>query len=284
MADQPYVDGVPLTKPSKTCTMLAQFCVVWALNLLVCIALLHGAFVGSPGCIGAALTDLAATTAKNATTPPPAPALAQQPPQRWLVGQRPRLEQQQQQQQQQQPAAAGSTAAAPPPPPLGMEDVLQIKIVPGGSPEAAKKGGRGWIFNLNLFPGLDGVDADAAAAAAGVPPSGSGSGKGGGKGGGGNATAQGDDDFQPHYVFTQNAPLLYLDAAFLARHAVQRVNLTVDEACISKGYGGLLRFVCGEPKYAGLDTVVINSLMASLRSDGFLRVGLGIGFGVCVAM
>lgn len=257
MADLPFVEGIPLTKPSRACALLAQFLAVWALNLLVCLALLHGAFVGSPGCIGAALTDLASSV--NGTTAlPVAPALAgqqPQPPQRWLVGQR----------QKRQPPEA---APPPPPPLLGMEDVLQVKIVTD-RPSATK----GWSFNLpNLFPGLDGADAYAAAAAAGVPPSGS---TGGSTSGGkGNGTAKsGGGVFEPHYVFTQNAPLLYLDAGFLARHAVRRVNVSVDEACLSKGYGGLLRFLCGEPERAGLDTVVINQLMAALRSDGFLRVG-----------
>lgn len=258
MADLPFVEGVPLTKPSRACALLVQFLAVWALNLLVGLALLHGAFVGSPGCIGAALTDLASSV-NGTTAPPVAPALAGQqplPPQRWLGGQR----------QKRQPPEA---APPPAPPLLGMEDVLQVKIVTG-RPSATK----GWSFNLpNLFPGLDGADTDAAAAAAGVPPSGSTSGSTGGAGGSNGTAKSGSGVFEPHYVFTQNAPLLYLDAGFLARHAVRRVNLTVDEACLSKGYGGLLRFLCGEPERAGLDTVVINQLMASLRSDGFVRVG-----------
>jgi hypothetical protein len=63
-----------------------------------------------------------------------------------------------------------------------------------------------------------------------------------------------------------------LDAGFMARHAVRRVNLTLDELCVAKGPGPawLLRAIAGADR--GLDTVVINSLMYSLRGDGFLRV------------
>lgn len=84
-------------------------------------------------------------------------------------------------------------------------------------------------------------------------------------------------EFVPDYIFTQRAPLLYLDVGFLARHAVRRINVTVDEGCVTKGPGWawLLGATAGAAR--GLDTVVVNQLMFSLRGDGFLRVRVAKG-------
>ena len=74
--------------------------------------------------------------------------------------------------------------------------------------------------------------------------------------------------FNPDYIFTSNAPLLYLDSDFLARHEVKRINVTLDEMCVTKGpgLGFVLAAVVGD-----LDTIIINQLMNTFRNDGVVR-------------
>ena len=139
--DQPSVDGVPLTRPSKLCTLLVHTLWISSLTLLGCTAVLHATFVGDSGCIGRALQDLAA---RNASAAPA--AIPPEPPQR---------------RRQLQPAAPPSAAAAAAAL-LDTDTVLQIRVL--GSNPSLMGGGSGW--SLNLFPGLDGVEKEAAAAAA----------------------------------------------------------------------------------------------------------------------
>jgi len=86
----------------------------------------------------------------------------------------------------------------------------------------------------------------------------------------GNSSSSNSTDvvFNPDYIFTSNAPLLYLDSDFLARHEVKRINVTLDEMCVTKGPG--LGFVVGAV-VGDLDTIIINMLMATFRSDGVVR-------------
>jgi hypothetical protein len=74
--------------------------------------------------------------------------------------------------------------------------------------------------------------------------------------------------FVPDYIFTSNIPLLYLDSGFLARHEVKRINVTLDEMCVTKGPG--LGFVVGAV-VGNLDTIIINQLMFTFRSNGVVR-------------
>ncbi|GAB5030227.1 Hypothetical protein NocV09_00203590 [Nannochloropsis oceanica] len=74
--------------------------------------------------------------------------------------------------------------------------------------------------------------------------------------------------FVPDYIYTSNTPLLYLDSGFLARHEVKRINVTLDEMCVTKGPG--LGFVVGAV-VGDLDTIIINQLMYTFRSDGTAR-------------
>jgi hypothetical protein len=176
--DQPYVDHVPLTRPSKVCALVVWALGVWSLTLLACTAALHVTFVGDPGCIGRALHDIAVATNASQSAPSEGPPLH-----RWLVGQPPQLPPQlppQQPQQrhrlrgqqlllQQAPALSPSSSS---PSPLEMDDVLQIKVLT--SNPSLVGGGNGWSLSLNLFPGLDGMEGDAAAGAAGAAAVGAG--------------------------------------------------------------------------------------------------------------
>jgi hypothetical protein len=66
----------------------------------------------------------------------------------------------------------------------------------------------------------------------------------------------------------QDAPLLYLEPQFWQKHNVSMVNVTLPESCFTKT--PLMAWMVNLAN--AYDTLMVNQLMYSLRSDGALQV------------
>lgn len=146
MRDQPYIDGVSLTRPSKICGLVIHLLWIWGVALLALVAALHISFVADPGCIGRALADLkssanasSAATAAGVAGPHPPPS------QRWLVDadarQQPHLRGQAVTQGSGSGDGDGGSAS-----PLDLDTVLQIRVL--ASVPSLMSSGRGWSLNF----------------------------------------------------------------------------------------------------------------------------------------
>jgi hypothetical protein len=75
-------------------------------------------------------------------------------------------------------------------------------------------------------------------------------------------------NFAPEYKFVRDPPLLYVSNAFIQRHDVRLVNLTLSPSCITRG-APVHRWILDA--LVGWDTVVVNQVMHGVRAGGLLQ-------------
>ena len=162
------------TKPSAICAGVQRCLLGTVATLLLCLLVLHAAFVGEGGCLHAALRDAAWGELTPATLPPNASA--------------PEL--------------------------MASDDILQIRVSDAAHPGGLRAGG----------PNASGAWAE----------------------------------FSPDYRFVRDAPLMYVDKAFVKKHRVRLLNVTLAPSCLTRGralHGALLDGL------VGYDAVLVNQLL-----------------------
>ena len=265
LQDRPLIDNVPQSKPHHLCTVCLHTLWFLALTILTCVIGLHANFVNDPGCLHATMQSMFEGNRQNGSNviPPPPPRAADAGPSRSRFRSRGMvLESNAEKLTQEEGNSTAAAAAAVPVPTtmlpdpknvstwLGEDEILQIRIAQSELylAEDVDEARRSWWSQAG--------------------ESSSSSSSSSGNSSGSSSSNSTDVVFNPDYIFTSNAPLLYLDSEFLARHEVKRINVTLDEMCVTKGpgLGFVLAAVVGD-----LDTIIINQLMFTFRSDGVVR-------------
>jgi hypothetical protein len=84
---------------------------------------------------------------------------------------------------------------------------------------------------------------------------------------------------EPHYKFSNNEALMFLDDNMLRYHNVSIVNITLTERCLSTGhdqgsYSKLTSFAQFLSQFYGMDTILMNQVMYGIKTeDGDFRNG-----------
>jgi len=253
LQDRPLVENVPQTKPRYLCNICLHGLWFFALTLLTIFWGLHINFVNSPGCLyttmqtmyeGSEISHLATqpsfTTARAGSS---TLSVVREDGNKTLG------------------KSSLPLRAAPDPRNastwLEDDEILQIRIEQSGvymAEEGGRKGPGRRMRGYSAFPGAERGEAGTSETTEIINDADS------------NDTAL--SSFNPDYVYAQNTALLYLDPAFLSRHRVRRVNVSLDEMCMTKGPG--LGFVV-DAAVGDFNTLLVNQLMFTFRSDGMLR-------------